>query len=260
MLLRILLFWLLACAPAMAAATQVLEAVRVDQRLGAAVPTQLAFTDATGRRVRLAECLAGKPTILSLVYFGCPNLCTEVLNGLVKGIDEVPFRLGRDFNVVTLSIDPGETPTLALEKERSYLRRYKDATATGWHCLTGDQASIHALAEAVGFHYAYDPALKQYAHPSALVVLTPEGKVARYMFGLEYPPLDLRLGLLEASEERIGSPVDRVLLRCYAFDPRTGRYSLAIMALLRGAGLLTVLGVGWLIARQLKAERRRERP
>ncbi|HEY9857503.1 MAG TPA: SCO family protein [Stenomitos sp.] len=249
---------LLLAPPALAAPSEVLQAARIDQRLGSSVPMDLTFRDEAGRSVRLSECMAGKATVLSLVYYGCPNLCTEVLNGMVKGFDDLPFRLGQEFNVVSVSIDPHETPALAAKKRATYLKRYGHASESSWHFLTGDQTPIRQLADAVGFHYAYDPELKQYAHPSAIVLLTPRGRIARYLFGIDYDPTDLRLGLMEASENRIGSPVDRILMRCYAFDPRTGRYSLALLNLLRGAGVVMVLALGLFIRGMLRSEQRRK--
>lgn len=245
-------------SPALAAPGEVLQAVRIDQRLGAMVPLDLAFRDEAGQAIRLSECVSGKPTVLSLVYYECPNLCTEVLNGMVKGFEGLPFQVGREFNVVSVSINPEDTPVLAAKKRSTYLKRYGNAPQSGWRFLTGEEDAIRRLANAVGFHYAYDSELKQYAHPGAIVVLTPQGRIARYLFGIDYDPRDLRLGLQEASANRIGSPVDRFLMRCYTFDPKTGRYSLALLNLLRVAGLGTLLMLGLLIHRLLRSERKRK--
>ncbi|MNX72340.1 hypothetical protein D3C86_1036920 [compost metagenome] len=233
-----------------------LQGVRVEQRLGQAVSPALEFRDEAGNPVRLGEYLGAKPTIVSLVYFECPNLCTHILNGLVKSLQAQALRVGRDFTVLSVSIDPSETPELAAAKKRTYLRRYdRPGAEQGWHFLTGSQPSIRALADALGFHYAYDSATRQYAHPSAIALLTPNGAIARYFFGIEYAPRDLRLGLVEASAERIGTPIDHVLLRCYRYDPITGRYGLVVMELLRIGALATLL----LLAAFIFAMTRRDR-
>ena len=183
-----------------------------------------------------------RPVVFSLVYFQCPMLCTEVLNGLASSLVVLPFDVGKQFDVVTVSFDPADTPELAAAKKANYLRRYRrPGAARGWHFLTGDENSIKALTQAVGFRYAFDPKSRQFAHPSGIMVLTPQGRIARYFYGIEYAPRDLRLGLVEASENRIGSPADQILLFCYHYDPSTGKYSVLVLRVLKLAAALTLL-------------------
>jgi protein SCO1 len=222
-----------------------LRDVGFDQKLNAQVPLDLAFRDEAGRDVRLGDYCHGKPVILVLAYFRCPMLCSEVLNGLVRGMLDLPFDAGKDFEVVTVSFDPTETPEMATAKKHTYVQRYgKPGAAEGWHFLTGNPDSIRRLTEAVGFRYHYDAAHQQYAHASGIMVLTPTGKLSRYFFDIHFPPRDLRLGLVEASENRIGSPVDQVLLFCFHYDPVEGRYGPAVLNILRLLGGLTVLVLG----------------
>jgi protein SCO1/2 len=217
-----------------------LRSVGIDQKLGAQVPIDLPFNDESGRPVMLRKYL-GKPVILALVYYQCPSLCNMVLNGIVRSVKSLKLRAGDEYDIVVVSFDPRETPEMAAAKKVSYLTAYDRAGAeNGWHFLTGPEASIKLLADAVGFHYAYDSLSNQYAHGSAIVILTPEGKVTRYFYGIDYPARDVRLGLEEASIRRIGSPVDAVLLYCYHYDPSNGRYGLVVMNVLRLAGLATV--------------------
>src|SRR6185503_5559904 len=181
--------------------------------------------------------------ILALVYYQCPMLCTQILNGLVVSLRGISLESGHDFEVLSVSIDPTETPSLASRKKTEYLRCYAKSS-TGWHFLTGVEPQIKQLAQAVGFRYAYDPKTRQYAHASAIMVLTPSGKLSKYFYGIEYAPRDLRLGLVEASDNKIGSPVDQLLLFCYHYDPYTGKYSAIVMNVVRLAGALTVLIIG----------------
>jgi protein SCO1/2 len=236
---------------------QVLKEVRIDQRLGAQVPLDLAFRDEAGRNVRLADLFAkGKPVVFSLVYYECPMLCNQILNGLVGTLEAVSFTPGQEFEVVTVSFDPRETPELAAAKKETYLRRYRRSGAEdGWHFLTGDQAAIDRLAEAVGFGYVWDERSEQFAHASAIMVATPDGRLSHYFYGIEYPPKELRLALVEASGGRIGSPVDQLILYCYHYDPTAGRYGPAIMNIMRAAGVATVFGV---VALVLALRRRRD--
>lgn len=235
-----------------------LRDVGIDQRLTAQVPGELFFRDETGREVRLAEYFDQKPIILVLVYYECPMLCTLVLNGLVRALRAMPLTAGRDFTVLTVSINPAETPALAAEKKAAYIEHYGRAEARqGWHFLTGEPSAIHRLAETVGFRYVYDPRTKQYAHAAGIMVLTPSGRVSRYFYGLEYSARDLRLGLVDASEGKIGSPVEKVLLLCYRYDPSTGKYSLAILRLIRLAGAGTLLGLGLFLVILFRRDRRR---
>jgi protein SCO1/2 len=221
---------------------ELLKEVGIDQKLNDTVPLSLTFRDEHGKTVELAQYFGSKPVILSLVYYSCPMLCTQVLNGLDRSLKNIPMALGTDFSVVTVSIDPTERPVLAAAKQELYTGMYgRPGAAKGWHFLTGDQPQIKRLADAVGFRYAYDADSHQYAHASAIMVLTPEGKISRYFYGITYPERDLRLGLVDASEGKIGSPVDAVLLFCYHYDPHTGKYGLLISRVIQLAGGLTVL-------------------
>ena len=237
-----------------------LRQVGFEQRLHTAIPLELTFRDDTGQQVRLGEYFHAKPVILTLTYYRCPNLCTLVLNGLVRTLRTLAFTAGEEFTVVTVSIDPRDTPALAAAKKAHYLRSYgRAAAATGWHFLTGDATAIQQLTQAVGFQYAYDAAHDQFAHASGMVLLTSEGVVARYFYGVEYAPRDVRLGLVEAAAQRIGSPIDKLLLLCYHYDPQTGKYGLVIMRVIRLAGLATVLSLGVLVGVLFRRERGRSR-
>lgn len=226
-----------------------LSKVTISQHLNEQLPLNLSFTDDTGRQVQLASYFGKKPSILALVYYRCPMLCSEELDGLTSAllmVDEVP---GRDFNIVIVSIDPAEGPDLAAAKKRSYLKRYgKPQTANGWHFLTGTQPNIDALTKAVGFGYVKIPGpdgkLTQFAHASAIQIVTPQGKLAQYYMGVEYSPKDLRLGLAEASNNRIGSPVDNILTYCYHYDPGTNKHSLIVARVVQLGGLVTLLSLG----------------
>jgi protein SCO1/2 len=256
-------FVLLACAGASAAAPldSQLRGVEIEQKLGAAVPLALTFRDETGRAVRFGDYFGSRPTLLALVYYGCPNLCTVTLNGLVEGVRALTLETGRDYDILVVSIDPSETAALAAEKKHTYTMRYgRPGSAKGWHFLTGDAASIRQLAEAVGFRYFYEPATKQFAHASGIMVLTPSGKVSRYFLGIEYPPRDLRLALVEASQSRIGSVADRLLLLCFHYNPLTGRYGLLITRVVQIAGLSTVAALAGLILLMQRRARKRALP
>jgi protein SCO1/2 len=225
-----------------------LREVGFDQRLGETVPLDITLRDEAGRAVRLGNYFRGKPVALNLVYFECPMLCTMALNGLTGALGTLSFEPGREFEMVTVSFDHREGPELAAAKKATYLKRYgRPQAAAGWHFLTGDAAAIQALTRAVGFRYTWDDATAQFAHPSGLVVLTPEGRIARYLYGVEYTPKDLRLGLVEASEGRVGTAVDQAVLFCYRYDPMTGKYGLLVMRLVRVGGVLTVLALGTFI-------------
>jgi protein SCO1/2 len=241
-------------------APDILRDVGIDQKLNAQLPLDAVFRDEEGREVRLGAYFGDKPVIVNLVYFECPMLCTLVLNGLASALDVLQFDVGKEFEIVTISFDPREGPALAAAKKRTYLQRYRRPGAeAGWHFLTGTQASIERLAKAVGFRYAFDPERQQYAHAAGIVMATPQGRVARYFYGVEYAPRDLRLGLVEAAESKIGSPVDQFLLFCYHYDPRTGRYGAAIMNIVRLGGALTLLVLGGFIALMLYRDARRNR-
>jgi protein SCO1/2 len=243
----------------------VLKKVGIAQRLNQQLPLNLTFTDDQGQQVRLASYFGSKPAILALVYYQCPMLCSEELNGLtgaLQMVDEVP---GKDFNIVVVSIDPSEGPELAAAKKRSYLKRYgHPETASGWHFLTGTQPNIDALTRAVGFGYVRIPGpdgrLTQFAHASAIQIVTPEGKLAQYYMGVEYSPKDLRLGLAEASANRIGSPVDNILTYCYHYDPQTNTHSLIVARVLQLGGLLTLLLLGGFMLVMFRRDFRQDNP
>jgi protein SCO1 len=223
----------------------ILRDVGIDQRLNEQVPRDLVFRDEAGRTVRLGDYFDDKPVILVLAYYRCPMLCNQVLNGLVDGLRGVPLAMGEQFRVVTVSFDAREKPELAAAKKANYAESYgRGGAADGWHFLTGEPESIDRLTRAVGFRYAYDAKQDQFAHASGIMVLTPKGKIARYFYGIRYPPRDLRLALVEASEGKVGSPVDQVLLLCFDYDGTTGKYTLAVMRLVRLGGILTLLIVG----------------
>jgi protein SCO1/2 len=244
---------------AQTASANIYDYVGIDQRLNETIPLNLRFNDETGRSVLLADYFRNKPVVLSLVYYQCPMLCPEVLNGMAEGFRSIPFRVGQEFNVVTVSINPRETPELAAQKKEDCIRLYGHADgAAGWHFLTGDDSSIKKLAQAVGFHYVYDSTSGQYAHATGIMVLTPEGKLARYFYGIQYEPKDLRFALEEASNHRIGSPVDQLLLLCCRYDPTTGKYGLMVANLLRAGGAVTLLILGGFIGLMLWRERRRK--
>jgi protein SCO1/2 len=222
-----------------------LRNVGIEQHLNAQIPAAVGFRDESGKAVRLGDYFGKKPMILNLVYYQCPMLCGEVLNGLGSALGVLKFDVGKEFDVLTVSFDPKETPAMAEAKKAETLRRYGRAgAAAGWHFLTGPPASIDALAQAAGFEYQYDPKSGQFAHATAILVLTPEGKIAQYYYGVEFAPKDLRLGLIQASENKIGTVVDQVLLYCYHYDPDTGRYGALISRVLQLAAGATVVILG----------------
>jgi protein SCO1/2 len=225
-----------------------LQGIGIDQRLNERVPFDLQFRDETGKTVRLGDYFGKKPVILSLVYFNCPMLCTMAENGLLHSLQEVKFSVGNQFDVLTVSFDPHDTFELAAAKKAVYVGLYgRKGAEGGWHFLTGDEAPIEQLTKAVGFRYRYDAQAKQFVHATGIMVLTPQGRIARYFYGIYYPSRDLRLGLVEASANKIGSPVDEVLLFCCRYDPTTGKYGVIISRILQIAGLMTVLCIGGLI-------------
>jgi len=218
----------------------VLRSVGIDQKMGAQVPIDLPFNDESGRPVTLRQYL-GKPVILALVYYQCPSLCNMVLNGVLRSVKTLSMTAGDEYDIVAVSFDPRETVEMAAAKKAAYVKGYNRSGAEqGWHFLTGPEASSKSLADAVGFHFAYDAVTNQFAHGSAIMLLTPEGRVARYFYGIDYPARDVRLGLVEASDRRIGSTVDQVMLYCYHYDPANGKYGMVIMNVLRLAGVTTV--------------------
>jgi protein SCO1 len=222
-----------------------LQNVAIDQRLNEQVPADLVFRDETGKQVKLGDYFGKKPIILSLVYYRCPMLCSEVLAGLEGSLKALSFSAGNEFDILTVSFDPKDTPETATAKKADALKRYKRAgAADGWHFLTGSQESIDALTKAVGFKYDYNPQTQQFAHSTAIMLLTPEGKLSQYYYGVEYPPRDLRLGLIQASQSKIGTLTDQVLLYCYHYDPNTGRYGAIISRIIQLAGGVTILSIG----------------
>jgi protein SCO1/2 len=219
--------------------------VGLEQRLNAQVPADLTFRDETGKPVKLGDYFGKRPLILSLVYFRCPMLCNEVLAGVEGSLKAISFNPGQEFDVLTVSFDPKDTPESATEKKAEMLKHYKrDGAAGGWHFLTGSQESIDALTKAVGFQYQYDNTTDQFAHTTGLMILTPDGKVAQYYYGVNFPPRDVRLGLIQASEGKIGSLADQVLLYCYHYDPKSGKYSAMINRIIQLGGGLTILSIG----------------
>ena len=231
----------------------ILNSVRIEQRLNQQLPLGLTFTDDQGKQVQLSSYFGKRPAILALVYYQCPMLCSEELNGLTSALQMVNFVPGKDFNVIVVSIDPTEGTELAAAKKRSYLKRYgHPETANGWHFMTGTQPNIDALTKAVGFGYVKIPGpdgkLTQFAHASSIQIVTPEGKLAQYYMGVEYSPKDLLLGLSEASSNRIGSPVDDILTYCYHYDPQTNKHSLIVARVVQLGGLMTLLLLGGFMA------------
>ena len=258
--MRVLLAWMTLIAVAhgqdLTPKPTVLDSVGVDQKLGAAVPVNLAFRNEQGSEVALARYLRDKPVILVPAYYECPMLCTQILNGLLSGLRPLSLAAGSDFLVVIVSIDPEESPALAAAKKVTYVEGYgREGGSEGWHFLTGDRASIHALTHAMGYRYLYDPETDEYIHASAIAILTPRGKIARYLFGVEFAPRDLQLGLLEATRDEISSPIDAVLLYCFQYNPLTGKYTLAIYRLVRIAGAITVICILAFVFAMVRRER-----
>lgn len=225
------------------------SALGFQQRMGAALPLGVTLRDGTGRLIHLGDLFHGEPVVLVLDYLRCRNLCGVVLEHTAKALSLTPLTAGRDYQVVAISIDPRDGPADAREARTKYLTGRAAPRPDAWHFLTGPEASVRAVADAVGFHYRYDPAIDQFAHPAGIMILTPAGTVARYLLGVGFRPLDLRLGLTEAARGRISSPVADLLLLCYCYDPGTGRYSLAIRNITRALCIATVLGLAFMIFR-----------
>lgn len=227
------------------------------QRLGEQLPLDATFTDDEGRQVKLGQYFGDKPVLLMFVYYECPMLCNISLNGLAQVMHGLDFTVGREFEAVIISFDPRETYKLARAKKARFVQRYaRPGSEHGWHFLTGDEAAIRRTADAAGFRYYYDEKTAQYAHGSGIILATREGKLSRYFYGVEFPPKDVRLGLVEASSNKIGTAVDQVLLLCFHYNPITGKYGFAIITVLRVAGIATVLAIVGFIARSLRKERR----
>lgn len=223
----------------------ILKRVGIEQHIDAQLPLDLKFRDEAGREVKLGDYFGKKPVVLSMVYYECPMLCGEVLNGEASVFSALKLDIGKDFDVLTVSFNPTETPDLARGKKRTYIERYgRDGAEQGWHFLTGPQESISGLTNAVGFNYAWDDETKQFAHAAAIMVVTPEGKIAQYFYGVEYSPKDVRFGLVQASRGKVGNVVDQVLLYCYHYDPRTGKYGAIVSRVLSIAGAFTIAVLG----------------
>jgi protein SCO1 len=224
----------------------IFDQVGLEQHLNQQIPLDLTFNDEDGNPVQLRQYFGSKPVILSLVYFQCPMLCSQVLNGMAGAFNGiVRFNVGRDFDVLTVSFDPRDTPQTAAEAKKTYLERYRRPGAVqGWHFLTGKKEQIDALAKAVGFRYAWDPVIQQFAHASGIMLLTPDGRLAQYYYGIEYAPRDIQYGVIEASHGKIGNIVDKVILYCYHYDPARGKYGAVVFNILRVSALATLLVLG----------------
>jgi len=235
-----------------------LKDVTFKQRLNEVLPLDAQFRDDAGRAVTLGQLFRGKPVLLAFVYYQCPMLCTQVMNGISSALKVMPFAAGQDFDVVLVSFDPRDTPAIAAEKKRAHLEYWStERDAAAWHLLTGDEASIRRVTSAAGFTYQWDERTGQFAHVSGILVVTPEGRLSRYFYGVEYSPKELRLALVESGQGRIGSAIDELLLYCFHYDPESGRYGLVVMNLVRLGGVLTVLFMGGFI---LLMRRRESRP
>jgi protein SCO1/2 len=246
--------------PAATEQVPILKTVGVDQKLDNTVPFDATFVDENGHDVKLGTYFGTRPVILVLAYYRCPMLCGEIQNALASSLEALTFKPGKDFNVVVVSFDPGDTPAMAAEKRNVFIKRYdRPGTEDGIHFLTGRKAEIDALTNAVGFKYAYDPAIDQFAHPALITILTSDGHVSRYLFGIEFAPRDVKLALVEATGNRIGTATDQLLLYCYHYDPSTGKYGIAVMNVVRLGGALTLGGLGAFVFLSLRRERRRKR-
>lgn len=236
-------------------AADILQKIGIDQHIDAQVPLEATFRDETGSEVKLADYFGdGKPVILNLVYLECPMLCNMTMDGLIRTMRALPLSAGEDYTVLTVSFDAREGPKLAAGARDTALKRYdRKGADRGWHFLTGDEQNIRKLTDAVGFRFAWDDKMKQFAHAAALIVLTPQGRVSRYFFGVEYPPRDVEFGLIDSSQGNLGAPADRVLMLCYQYDPTTGKYGFAIISALRVAGGVTLAalvgGIVWMVRR-----------
>jgi protein SCO1/2 len=233
-----------------------LKDIGIDQHLDQQIPLDLQFKDENGSTVRLADYFKkGRPVILTLVYYQCPMLCSEVLTGLDSAMQVMKFTAGNEYEVITVSIDPRDTPEVAKEKKASYLKEYnRPGAEDGWHFLTGQPENIAKLAQTVGWKYRWDPKMNQFVHAAGIMLVTPQGKLAQYYYGIEYAPKDLRLGLIEASQDKIGNLVDAVVLYCYHYDPRTGKYGAVIANMLRIGGAATILLLGGFIVLMVRRD------
>ena len=243
---------------------KLLDKVTITQKLNQQLPLNAEFVDETGKAVHLGDYFGKRPAILALVYYNCPILCSEELKGLAGALEMVNFTPGKDFDVVVVSIDPAEKPELAAQQKRKYLKFYgKPETANGWHFLTGQKPAIDAISDAAGFGYVRMPGpdgkMTQFAHASSIEIVTPEGKMAQYYLGVEYSPKDLRLGLVEASDHKIGTPVDEILTYCYHYDPRQNTHSLVVARVVQLGGVFTVMGLGGFMAAMFRSDRKKSK-
>lgn len=239
---------------------QILKSVGIEQKLDAQLPLDLKFHDESGREVKLGDYFGKKPVVLSMVYYECPMLCGEVLNGEASVFSTLKFDIGKEYEVVTVSFDPTEGPDLARAKKRVFVERYgRPGGSEGWHFLTGSPESIKALTSAVGFNYAWDDEMKQFAHAAAIMVVKPDGKIAQYFYGVEYAPKDLRFGIVQASQGKVGTVVDQILLYCYHYDPRTGKYGAVVSRVLKIGGAVTVLILGGFLIIMFRLEPQQDR-
>jgi protein SCO1/2 len=237
----------------------ILRNVAIEQHLDRSLPLDLRFLDEAGHAVRLGDYFGKRPVVLVLAYYDCPMLCTQVLNGLLSAMRILSFDVGKEYEVITLSFDPRDDPSDARAKKEPYVAKYgRPGAAAGWHFLTGQRAAIAGLTEAVGFRYAWDERQEQFAHASAIYVATPDGRLSRYFYGIEYAPRDLRLALVEASRGKIGTPVDQLLLYCYHYDPAAGRYGAVVMNMVRVAGVSFVLILSTFLVLMWRRERQRQ--
>jgi len=235
----------------------VLSKVSYEQRLNERLPLDLQFKDEEGRTVRLGDYFGHRPVVLAFVYYDCPMLCTQVLNGIDTSLSVLTETVGKDFDVVAVSFDPRETPSLANGKKKAQVDRYKRAgSEAGWHFLTGEEPAIKTLTEAAGFHYVWDDKTQQFAHPSGIIVVTPDGRLARYFFGIEYASRDVKFALIESSAGRIGNAIDQLLLYCYHYNPATGQYGLVTMTLVRLAGVLTIAALAGFVIVSVRRDAR----
>jgi protein SCO1 len=247
-------------SPAQETPGRVVSDVGFDQKLGVQLPLGLPFRDESGRDLHLGDLFGRRPVILVPVYYGCPMLCNQLLNGLTRSLKPVSLNPGKDFDVVAFSINPVETPELAGLKRAAYLQQYdRVGTETGWHFLTGSDASIAALTRAIGFRYTYNPATKLYAHAAGVVIVTPDGRLARYFYGIDFPPKELQTELVQAHAGRIGTPIGRLLLLCYDYDAATGKYTLSILRLIRVLGTATAVALGGFLFVMFRREGKQRR-
>lgn len=239
--------------------TELLKQVAFEQKLNSQIPLDLSFKDETGKSVQLRDYFTDKPVVLVPVYYECPMLCNLSMSELVKTLRTMRMEPGKEFRIVMFSFDPKEKPELAAEKKKAYLRRYgRPHTEAGWTFLTGDEPSIQRVTEAIGFRYALDPSIQQYAHGAGIVVATPKGRLSRYLYGIEYSARDLKLGIVESSEGKIGDPVAQLLLTCFHYDPTSGRYTMNVLTTIRVAGLMTLAMIGGFLIVSFRRERRQK--